>query len=111
MDPKNREVLHPIRDIAYLQKLMEKDYVLKGPRHDVSKDLLVLKRFLGRGHEFIPENWLENRGYEFVEPSNFTKNFKLAYIIKDGILEQYFKSNYSLYKKNNEIHLYLKYEE
>jgi len=111
MDPSEGNVLNPIKDITYLQKLMEKGYVLKGPRQDLSKDLLVFKRFLRRGHGFIPEDWLESRGYEFVEPSNFTKGFKLAYRIKDGVLKQYFKSNYSLYKKNKKIYLYLKYEE
>jgi len=111
MDPSERDVLNPIKDIAYLQKLMEKGYVLKGPRQDASKNLLVFKRFLRRRHDFIPEDWLESRGYEFVEPSNFTKGFKLAYRIKQGILEQYFKSHYSLYKKKRKIHLYLKHEE
>jgi hypothetical protein len=111
MDLTEREVLNPIKDIAYLQKLMEKGYVLKGPRQNLSKDLLVFKRFLRRRHDFIPEDWLESRGYEFVEPSNFTKGFKLAYKIKEGVLEQYFKSNYSLYKKKREIYLYLKKKE
>ena len=111
MDPSEREVLHPIKDMDYLQKLMEKNYVFKGPRKDVSKDLLVFKRFLKRGHEFIPENWLESRGYEFVEPNSFTKGYKLAYKIKEGVLVQYFKSNYSLSKENRRIYLYLKYEE
>lgn len=111
MAPSERDVLNPIKDIAYLQKLIEGGYVLKGPRHDFSKDLFVFKRFLRRSREFIPEDWLESRGYKFVEQSNFTKGFKLAYKIKEDILEEYFESNYSLYKNNNEIHLYLKYEE
>jgi hypothetical protein len=111
MDLRERDVLNPIKNIAYLQKLMEKGYVLTGPRQDLSKDLLVFKRFLRRRHDFIPEGWLESRGYEFVEPSNFTKGFKLAYKIKGGVLIQYYKSNYSLCKKNRKICLYLKEEE
>ena len=111
MDSSERDILNPIKDIDYLQKLMEEGYVLKGPRQNLSKDFFIFKRFLRRGHEFIPEKWLESRGYEFVEPSNFTKGFKLAYRIKQGILEQYFKSNYSLYKKKRKIYLYLKHEE
>lgn len=108
MDPSKRDILNPIKNAAYLQKLIEKGFVLKGPRQDASKNLVVFKRFLRRRHNFIPEDWLKSRGYEFVEPSNFTKGFKLAYKIKEGVLEQYFKSNYSLYKKNRKIWLYLK---
>ena len=111
MDPREREVLYPIKEMAYLQKLMERDDILKGPRQDASKNLVVFKRFLRRGHEFVPEGWLESRGYEFVEPSIFTKGFKLAYRIENGVIKQYFKSNYSLYKKNRKIYLYLKERE
>ena len=90
---------------------MDDDYTLKGQRTDPSRNLTVFKRFLKKGHEFIPENWLKNRGYAFVEPSNFTKGHELAYKIKDGVLEQYFESNYSLNKNDNEIHLFLKYKQ
>jgi hypothetical protein len=111
MDPRECEVLHPIQNCAYLQKLIERDYVLKGPREDATKNLFVFKRFLRRGHEFVPEEWLKRRGYEFVEPSIFTKGFKLAYKMEDEVLQQYYKSNYCLYKKNRKIHLYLKEKE
>lgn len=111
MNPSECETLQPIRDIEYLQKLMDKDYTLKGQRTDPSRNLTVFKRFLKKGHEFIPENWLKNRGYAFVEPSNFTKGYKLAYKMIDGALEQYFESNYSLNKKDIEIHLFLKYKQ
>jgi hypothetical protein len=109
--PGEGDVKNPIKDIAYLQKLMEKGYVLEGPRQNPSKDLLVLKRFLRRGHGFVPEDWLKSRGYEFVEPSSYTKGFKLAYMIKDGVLVQYFRSNYSLYRNDRKIFLYLREEE
>ena len=110
MDPGESEVLGPIKDIAHFRKLMEEEYVLEGPRQDASKNLVVFERFLRRGHEFIPEDWLESRGYEFVEPSTFTKGYKLAYGMKEDVLEQYFRSNYSLHKKDRKIYLYLKEE-
>ena len=108
MNPGGSEVLGPIRDIAHFQELMEKDYVLEGPRQDASKNMVTFERFLRRGHEFTPEEWLESRGYEFVEPSTFTKGNKLAYKMKEDVLEQYFRSNYSLHKKDRKIRLYLK---
>ncbi len=110
MDLSESEVLGPIKDIADFRKLMEEEYVLEGPRQDASKNLVVFERFLSRGHEFIPEDWLESRGYEFVEPSTFTKGYKLAYRMKENVLEQYFRSNYSLHKKDRKICLYLKEE-
>ena len=108
MNPGGSEVLGPIRDITHFQELMEKDYVLEGPRQDTSKNMVTFERFLRRGHEFIPEEWLESRGYKFVEPSTFTKGNKLAYKMKEDVLEQYFRSNYSLHKKDRKIRLYLK---
>ena len=111
MDPVEGDVKNPIKNIAYLQTLLEKGYVLEGPRQNPSKDLLVFKRFLKRGHGFFPENWLESRGYKFVDPSGFTKGFKLAYMIKDGVLIQYFRSNYSLCRSDRKICLYLREEE
>lgn len=111
MDPGEGDVKNPVKDIAYLEKLMEKGYVLEGPRQNPSKDLLVFKRFLRRGHGFVPEDWLESRGYEFVEPSSFTKGFKLAYMTKDDVLVQYFRSNYSLCRNDRKIWLYLREEE
>ena len=102
--------MNPISDAAYLEKLMESGYVLEGPRREYSKDLLVFKRFLRSGHEFIPEDWLQSRGYEFVEPCEFTKGFKLAYILKDDDLVQYFRSNYVLRRKDEKTYLYLREE-
>jgi hypothetical protein len=108
MDHGESEVLGPIKDIAHFRKLMEGEYVLEGPREDASKNMAVFERFLRRGHEFTPEDWLESRGYEFVEPSTFTKGYKLAYRMKEDVTEQYFRSNYSLHKKDRKICLYLK---
>jgi len=102
--------MNPIKDEAYLKKLLESGYVLEGPRHEYSKDLLVFKRFLRSGHEFIPEDWLQGRGYKFVEPCDFTKGFKLAYMIEEDHLVQYFRSNYVLRKKDEKISLYLREE-
>ena len=110
MDFGESEFLGPIKDIAYFRKLMEEEYVLEGPRKDPSKNRVVFERFLRRGHEFIPENWLESKGYAFVDPSTFTKGYKLAYKMKEAVLEQYFRSNYSLHKKDRKICLYIKEE-
>ena len=89
------ESIKPIKDIGYLERLINEGYVLKGPRQDFYKNLGVVKRILRRGHELIPEDWLISRGYELVEPSIFTKGLKLAYKLTDGLIEQYFRSNYS----------------
>ena len=110
MESNEADILNPIKDMAYLRKLILKGYSLKGPRLSESKDLLVFERFLNRGHIFFPEDWLESRGYKFVEPSIYTKYFKLAYKEKDGVVEQYFNSKYTLSKKNKKIYLYLKGE-
>jgi hypothetical protein len=108
MDQNNREVLDPINNLSYFKRLIEKKYVLEGPRKNVSNDNVVFTRILKKGYEFIPEDWLKNKGYQFVEPSKYTKGFKLAYKMKGGFLEQFFKSNYSLIKNNKKIYLYLK---
>jgi len=107
----DEEVLSPIRDLNYFQELLKNGYSLKGPRGDAAKNLTVFKRFLKKGHEFIPEKWLRDKGCEFVEPSTFTQGLKLAYKVDKENLEEYFKSNYSLYKNNLEIPLYLKKEQ
>jgi hypothetical protein len=111
MEPGEGDVKNQIKDVAYLQNLLDKGYVLDGPRQNPSKDLLVFKRVLNRGHSFVPEDWLKSRGYEFVEPNSFTKGFKLAYMIKDGVLVQYFRSKYSLCMNDRKICLYLRAEE
>jgi hypothetical protein len=108
MDSSEFNIQCPIKDMAYLQKLLKKGYIIEGPKKKVTKDLLVFKKILKRGYDFIPEGWLASKGYEFVEPCTLTKGFKLAYIIKNDVLIQFFRSNYSLCKKNNKIPLYLK---
>ena len=108
MDSNEVKINPPIKDIASLQKLFEEGYFIKGPKHAHAKDLLVFKKILERGYDFLPEDWLIYQGYEFVEPSVLTKGFKLAYTIKNDILIQYFRSNYSLCKKKQKISLYLK---
>lgn len=42
MDPGEGDVNNPVKDIAYLQELMEKGYVLEGPRQNPSKDLTMM---------------------------------------------------------------------
>jgi hypothetical protein len=42
MDAGEGYVKNPVKDIAYLQELMEKGYVLEGPRQNPSKDLKVM---------------------------------------------------------------------
>jgi len=103
--------IRPIKDAEYLERLFDEGYVIKGPRSELSKDLTVFKRLLRRGYEFVPEDWLVGRGYKLVDPSPFTKGFKLAYKLAEGVLEQYYRSNYSLIKDDREIPLYLKSKE
>lgn len=102
--------IKPIKDPAYLKELIEKGYVLKGPMRGPTKNLSAIERSLRKGSEFAPEDWLLEMGYQFVEPSPFTKGFKLAYKLINGIPEQYFKSVYSLMKKGNEIPIYVKHK-
>ncbi len=100
----------PIKDLDYLEKLIDKGYVVKGPRQNASRDLATFKAFLRKGHEFAPENLLSNNGYQFVELSTFTKGFRLAYKLIEGFPDERFRSNYSLLKANKEVPLYLKME-
>jgi hypothetical protein len=111
MGPEKQKFLHPIKDLTNFQQILDKGYSLKGPRGDAAKNLTVFKRFLKKGHEFIPEKWLRDKGCEFVEPTTFTQGLKLAYKVVEENLEEYFKSNYSLYKNNIEFPLYLKKEQ
>jgi hypothetical protein len=111
MDRNKEDIRFPIKDINSLQKLLEKGFFIEGPKRIHIKDLLVFKKILKRGYDFVPEVWLINNGYEFVEPCTLTKGFKIAYTIKNDVLIQYFRSNYSLNKKNKKIHLYLKVKE
>ena len=84
---------------------------MKGPREDTAKNMIVFKRFLKKGYEFIPEKWLRNNGYDFVEPSTFTQGLKLAYKVDEESFEEYFRSSYSLSKRMIEAPLYLKKEQ
>ena len=111
MRPEESEIdIEPIKDIGYLEELIAKGCAVKGPRQDVAKDLVTFKAFLRRGHEFAPEEWLSNNGYQFVEPSTFTKGRRLAYKLIEGFPDERFRSNYSLLRANKEIPLYLKVE-
>lgn len=103
--------IKPIKKIDQLKILLAEGYILKGPRKDDNKNLMVIKRILGKGRKLVPEDWLINEGYRLVEPSAFTKGMILAYRIDDDILRRYFKTNYSLVLKDIETPLYLKYEE
>jgi hypothetical protein len=105
-----RAEVQPIKDAAYLEKLTEEGYTVKGPRQDPSKDLTSMKIFLKKGYEFAPEDWLVSNGYQFVEPSTFTKGFRLLYKLIDDFPDERFKSNYSLLRGDKEIPLYLKVE-
>ncbi len=106
----NNRFLKPINDAAYLQELLNKGYVIKGPRKDASRDLISFKAFLKKGKEFTPEDWLMSMGYKFVEPGTFTKGHRIAYKIIDEFPDERFSSNYSLLRDRREIPLYLKAE-
>ncbi len=102
--------IKPIKDIGYLEKLIDEGHIVKGPRQEPSKDLIAFKAFLRKGHEFAPEDWLSSNGYQFVEPSTFTKGFRLAYKLIEEFPDERFRSSYSLLTGDKEIPLYLKVE-
>ena len=102
--------VEPINTLDYLKELLDDGYVVKGPRKDPSRDLISFKAFLKKGKEFVPELWLSNMGYEFVEPSTFTKGHKIAYKIIDEFPDERFNSNYTLVKGEKIFPLYLKVE-
>jgi len=102
--------IKPIKGIDQLKSLLAEGYLLKGPRQNIDKNLMVINRILGKGRKLVPEDWLIHEGYRLVEPSAFTKGMILAYRIEDDILRRYFKTNYSLLLRDIEIPLYLKYE-
>ena len=93
-----------------LERLIGEGYVLTGPRPAMEKNLRAVKGIFKRGLEVIPETWFVANGYGFVEPSKFTKGFKLAYKADGTEVEQYFKSKYSLTKDDTETPLYLLHE-
>ena len=99
-----------INDLDCLEELLEAGYVINGPRKDPSRDLASFKAFLKKGKEFAPEVWLSDMGYEFVEPTAFTKGHKIAYKMIDEFPDERFNSNYTLVKGESEIPLYLKVE-
>jgi hypothetical protein len=104
----NSKSVAPITNLDYLEELLDRGYVIKGPRKDPSRDLISFKAFLKKGKEFASEDWLSHMGYKFVEPSTFTKWHKIAYKIIDEFPDERFNSNYTLVKGNREIPLYLK---
>ena len=100
-----------INSLNYLGTLYANGYVVKGPRNDPKRDLVSFKAFLKKEKMFMPECHLKNMNYEFVEPSMFTKGYKLAYKeIDTATIDQWFRSNYSLFKNEITIPLYLKGE-
>jgi hypothetical protein len=106
----DKKSVGPIHNLDGLEELLNEGYVIKGPRKDPSRDLTSFKAFLKKGKEFAPEFWLSTMGYEFVEPSTFTKGHKIAYKIIDELSDERFNSNYTLVKGQKEIPLYLKVE-
>ena len=102
--------LEPIRDIGYLEKLIDAGYTIVGPRHNKDRDLVSLKAILKKGREFAPEEWLSSNEYQFIEPNTFTKGYRISYKLIDSFPDERFKSNYSLLIGEKEIPLYLKVE-
>ena len=102
--------LEPIRDIDYLEKLIDAGYAVVGPRHNKDRDLVALKAMLQKRYEFSPEEWLSSHEYQFIEPNTFTKGFRISYKLIDNFPDERFKSNYSLLIGEKEIPLYLKVE-
>jgi len=104
------EMVGPINNLEYLEKVLEQGYTIKGPRNDPEKDLVVFKAFLKKDKEFAPEDWLEGNGYKFVEPNEFTKGHRIAWKNMDDFPDERFNSKYSLVKGDKEVTLYLKTE-
>lgn len=100
--------LKPIRDIDYLEKLIDDGYAIVGPRHNKDRDLVAFKAILQKGNEFAPEEWLSSNEYQFIEPNTFTKGYRISYKLIDNFPDERFKSNYSLLIREKEIPLYLK---
>ena len=100
--------LETIKDIGYLEKLIDAGYTIVGPRHNKDRDLVALRSILKKGHEFAPEEWLSSNEYQFIEPNNFTNGRRISYKLIDNFPDERFKSNYSLLIEEREIPLYLK---
>ncbi len=103
-------IIEPINNLEYLEKLLNNGYEIKGPRNNVSKDLRSFRIFLKKGKEFTPENWLSANDYQAVPPSSFTNNKKLMYKTINDFPDERFQSNYSITKNDITIPLYLKVE-
>jgi hypothetical protein len=104
------KTLQPLNSAGHLDELLGEGYVVKGPRNDPQRDAASLRRQLEKGKEYTPEVWFPQNGYKFVEPSTFTKGYRIAYKIIDAFPDERYNSNYSLVKGDTEIPLYLKVE-
>ena len=107
MDEKSPK---PLNSAEYLDELLAEGYTVRGPRNDPERDSASLKRHLEKGKEYAPEVWLAESGYKFVEPSTFTKGYRIAYKIIDDFPDERYNSNYSLVRADKEMPLYLKME-
>ena len=106
----DERALKPLNTAEYLDELLAAGYTVKGPRDDAARDAGILRKQLEKGKEFTPETWFEPNGYKFVEPSTFTKGYRIAYKIIDDFPDERYNSKYSLVKDGREIALYLKME-
>ena len=104
------KALKPLNSVEYLEELLSEGYTVKGPRNDPERDSASLKRYIEKGKEYTPEDWLTDNGYKFVEPSTFTKGYRIAYKVIDDFPDERFNANYSLIKEGKEITLFLKME-
>lgn len=104
------EPLQPLTSAADLERLLKAGYIVKGPRNDQERDAASLRRFLEKGKEYAPEDWLSNNGYKFVEPSTFTKGHRIAYKLINDFPDERFNSPYSLITNDKEVALYMKTE-
>lgn len=102
--------LQPLNSAEYLDELLGEGYAVKGPRDDPDRDSASLRKQLEKGKEYTPEVYLSENGYKFVEPSTFTKGFRIAYKIIDDFPDERYNSKYSLVKDGAETALYLKVE-
>jgi hypothetical protein len=100
-----------IKDMKALNDLLKQGYILKGPRKSSVENLKAIEMYFNRNRCFYSEDWLLEQGYEFVEPSAFSKGLKFAFKLRDNFPDKYFKSNYSLVREDKEVALYLKYED
>ena len=102
--------LKPLNTAEYLDELLGEGFIVKGPRDDAERDANLLRKQLEKGKEFTPEVWFSENGYKFVEPSTFTRGYRIAYKIVGDFPDERYNSKYSLVKAGREIPLYLKME-